>query len=91
MILREPEKRSYGRPDIIGVPPTSLLRQPSRDFFRLNAADVAPEGVGKPLQLALDVVQIESAQPFPAFCIDEAGEDFWNTVTRLAGPVPTSA
>ena len=28
---------------------------------------------------------------YPDRYIDEAGEDFWNTVTRLAGPVPTSA
>ena len=28
---------------------------------------------------------------YPNRYIDKAGEDFWNTVTRLAGPVPTSA
>jgi DNA polymerase-1 len=28
---------------------------------------------------------------YPDRYIDKAGEDFWNTVTRLAGPVPTSA
>ena len=28
---------------------------------------------------------------YPDRYIDDAGEDFWNTVTRLAGPVPTSA
>jgi hypothetical protein len=27
---------------------------------------------------------------YPDRYIDEAGADFWNTVTRLAGPVPTS-
>jgi len=27
---------------------------------------------------------------YPDRYIDEAGEDFWNTVTRLAGPVPAS-
>ena len=27
---------------------------------------------------------------YPDRYIDEAGVDFWNTVTRLAGPVPTS-
>ena len=28
---------------------------------------------------------------YPDRYVDEAGKDFWNTVTRLAGPVPTSA
>jgi hypothetical protein len=27
---------------------------------------------------------------YPDRYIDEAGADFWNTVSRLAGPVPTS-
>jgi len=27
---------------------------------------------------------------YPDRYVDEAGKDFWNTVTRLAGPVPTS-
>lgn len=75
VISGKPEQRSHGGPDIIGVPPTSLLRQPACDFFRLDAADVAPERAGKPLQLTLDVIQIERAQPLAALGINEPGKD----------------